>query len=68
MSDASQAKRPFVATHRRVRDGLQAMVLGCHGGNVLYRVRWLDSGRPHENTLVRSVGAFDDLFAPEIVR
>lgn len=59
------SKRPFVATHRRKRDGLQAMLLSTFGGEALYRVQWFDGGKRHENTLSRPEITFSEQFESE---
>lgn len=51
-------KAPFVATHRRRKDGLLAMLLAQRDGEALYRVQWFEGEKRNENTLVRPEAAF----------
>lgn len=57
-------KRPFVATHFR-SDGLPAMLYSINADGALYRVRWFENGKLHENTLVRPAATFRALFAEQ---
>ena len=57
-----QHKAEFVASHRRFKDGLEAMLLAARDGVALYRVQFMHGGRLQDNITVRSVESFGEAF------
>ncbi len=56
-------KQPFVLTHRRKKDGLEAMLLArTTDKRVLMRVRFQEAGRPQDNTTIIGEADFVERF------
>ena len=55
-----QPATPFTATHRRRKDGMEAMLLAkTSDARALYRVSHMHAGRMVDSTTVRDWGLFE---------
>lgn len=57
-----QQKAPFQQTHRRIKDGMEAMLLAVRDGVALYRVQFMHGGRMQDNTVSRELARFEEAF------
>lgn len=53
-----QHKAPFHTTHRRRKDGMEAMLLAIRDGVALYRVKFMHGGRIQDSTTSRDAALF----------